>query len=373
LDVSLTDRLSINNINSMRALEIVITILLIGASLGLGAPECVLDIHKLPSPDVTQVWSPLFQAAWDRLNGMQKGPLEEVSPPNPLITQLSGFKWNEKAVMPQDGYGVYAGPAISGFAEETAESIKQKFGVGIDLNDIPIVPQGIASYGILLRDLQFKKKFLRSRNTAMNFRSASGKSYQVAFFGTAGKYSRDYGNYVKVLAYQPDGSSFVLSIETDRDDEALVIYRPGQVSSFQGAIEQVKAAIKSPLAGQYGSLGDGGLHGEDRLAIPYLDLDVSTDFTQQLSGSLHYGGDSRPWRIARAIQLTRFNLSEEGAQVRVDAGASADPFGELPKLVPRRFICDRSFFVFMWKTGAEWPYFAAWIDGGDWLTPFTKE
>ncbi len=352
--------------------HLAITILLNGASLGLGAPECVLDIHKLPSPEVTQVWSPLFQAAWDRLNGLQKGPLQELSPPNLLITQLSGFKWNEKAVMPQDGYGVYAGPATREFAEETAESIKQKFGLGIDHNDIPIVPEGMANYGILVRDLQFKKKFLRSSKTAMNFRSASGKSHQVAFFGTAGEYSGAYNESVKVLAYQPDGSSFVISMKTDRDNEALVIYRPGQVSSFQGAIEQVKGAFKSPLAGHYGSLGDGGLHGEDRLAIPYLDLDVRTDFTQQLSGSLRYAGDPKPWRIARAIQLTHFTLSENGAQVRVDLSTAADPFGDKPKLIPRRLVCDRPFFVFMWKTGAEWPYFAAWIDGGDCLTPFFK-
>jgi hypothetical protein len=38
--------------------------------------------------------------------------------------------------------------------------------------------------------------------------------------------------------------------------------------------------------------------------------------------------------------------------------------------VPRRFLYDRPFFVFLWREGAEWPYFGAWIGDESSLEPF---
>jgi len=69
-----------------------------------------------------------------------------------------------------------------------------------------------------------------------------------------------------------------------------------------------------------------------------------------------------------------FELFEEGARVRVDTGIGLEPFGEPPKpppVIPRNFVCDRPFFVFLWRAGADWPYLAAWIDGSNSLTAFS--
>jgi hypothetical protein len=46
----------------------------------------------------------------------------------------------------------------------------------------------------------------------------------------------------------------------------------------------------------------------------------------------------------------------------VETSSEADPFGAPPpKPVPRRFIYDRPFFVFLWREHAEWPYLGVWI------------
>jgi hypothetical protein len=45
---------------------------------------------------------------------------------------------------------------------------------------------------------------------------------------------------------------------------------------------------------------------------------------------------------------------------------AADPFAgtpETPPTVSRHFIYDRPFFAFLWRDGAEWPYFGVWIGG----------
>ena len=337
------------------------------------APVCILDIDEIPPKGATQVWSPLFQATWEKLSEMHDSELEKVEPPNPLITKLNEFKWDVEKVMPKDGYAVYAGSATQEFAQETAAAIKEQFDIEIEASRIPIIPQGLAAYGILLRDLKFKKKFFRSQKNALEFQSRTGETHKVEFFGTAGDYSDGFSDYVKVLHYE--AASFILSVATNKEGENLILYCPDRELSFRDAIEHVTKAVKEPLAGSYGSVQDGSLHRKDVVKIPYVTVDADTDFTAQLSGSLHYAGERLPWRVASAFQMTRFELFEEGARVRIHTGSVDDPFGDPPKpppVIPRSFVCDRPFYVFLWKTGADWPYLATWIDGADCLTQFAK-
>ena len=327
----------------MKHVALIASLLLTAHSLATGAPECILSIDEIPPKGATQVWSPLFQACWEKLNETQGVELEKVVPLNDLITKLEGFKWQAEEVMPKDGYAVYAGPATQEFARETAASIKKRFDIEIDSSRVPTIPQGKAAYGILLRELKFEKKFFRSRNKALEFRARTGKTYIV--------------------------------VATDKKGENLIVYRPDRECSFRDAIERVTKAVKDPLSGPYGSLKHGSLHRKDVVKIPYVTIDADTDFTAQLSGGLHYAGESLPWRVASAFQITRFELFEEGARVRVDTGVGMEPFGAPPKpppVTPRSFVCDRPFYVFLWRTGADWPYLATWIDGGDCLTPFAK-
>jgi hypothetical protein len=353
-------------------------ILLLAAALSAsGAPQGILDLDQVPEKGVTEVWSPLFQATWDKLSATQKGKLEKVVPANPLITHLDGFQWKEEEVMPPEAYLVFAGPADAEFARATAKAIKEKFGHDIEMRSIPASPGSLAAFGFLLRELRFEKKFFRSRTTALEFRASDARTHKVAFFGTAGTHSWDFGAHVKVLDYKNGGKTFVLSIATDHKDERLILYRPERAMTFRQAMDHVKAARESPLSGPAGSENDGALHGLDVVKIPYLTLDADTDFAKQLRGSLHFAGGQLPWRVGTARQKVRFELFEEGARVRVETDLSIEPFGPAPppppRPTPRQFICDNPFFVFLWRDKADWPYLAAWIDGKDGLTPFKAD
>ncbi len=359
----------------MKRVALIASLLLTAHPSVSGGPAGILNIDEVPPKGATQVWSPLFQASWEKLNKIEGGELEKVVPPNALIAKLEEFEWQSEEVMPKDGYAVYAGPATQEFARETAASIKSQFDIEIDSNSVPTTPQGKATYGILLRDLKFKKKFFRSQKSALEFRSRTDEVHRVEFFGTAGSHSDNYGDNVKVLHYKPETSSFILSVATDREGENLIVYRPDEACNFRDAIESVKAAMKTPLSGPYGSLKHGSLHRQDVIKIPYVTIDANTDFTGQLSGNLHYAGEALPWRVAMAFQFTRFELFEEGARVRVETGVGTEPFGEPPKpppVIPRSFVCDRPFYAFLWRVGADWPYLATWIDGSDCLSPFPQ-
>jgi len=336
-------------------------------------PPAILDMGKMPTPGESLVWSPLFQACWNKLGAMHAGRMEKIEPANALIDLLNQTQWKEDDVMPKDGYKIFAGPATKEFADATAAEIEKKFGVKSTPPEISKTPGGIVVHGILVRDINFQRYFYRSKIKSLDFKDSTGATHKVTFFGTAGSLSDGF-DQVKVVDYKEDGKSFILNIATDKEDESIIIYRPELAISFEKAIAQVETASKTPFAGSYGELTDKKLHKNDTLKIPCLSLNANTVFTNQLKGAMYYAGDPQPWEIMKAYQTTRFELSEKGAKIRVVADASCDPFGTPPPpppCIPRNFICDGPFFVFAWRKQAPWPYFAAWIDSKTALTPFS--
>lgn len=339
----------------------------------------VLDTSRLPEQAETRVWSPLFQASWDKMNANHAGKPVKIEPPNPLITRLNNFKWNQASVMPKGGYAVFSGPATPEFAKTTAKKIQQLFGVEMAPSRIPTHHLGTALYAILIRNLEFERHFFRSRRKPLIFKDGLGKSHAVSFFGTTGVHSNNYGQSVKILSYNKTRKTFILSIATTSKSERLIIYRPNRSLPFKTAVKHINSAIKTPLKGPYGSITDGTLHKKDTIKIPYIDLKTDTDFASLLRGARYYLGETLPSETTVAYQITHFKLSEKGARIRVETHHNDNPFGELlpkPKritYIPRQFICDEPFFFFAWRDGATLPYFAAWIDGKTTLKPFKPD
>lgn len=330
-------------------------------------PRAVLETDKQPERGETLVWSPLFQASWDKMNTMHAGKPVKVVPPNALIERLDHFKWVEKKVMPPDGYAVYAGLDTKEFARQTADDVKKRFGFDMRADLLPQTGRAHAYYGVLIRDLVFKKQFYRAKKAALAFKDGKNAVHQVSYFGTAKHHSAGYGKHVRILSNPADKAGFVLEIDTDRAAEKIIIYRPKKAVTFDRGIQHVVACRKSPCRGRFGETTFPYLWEGDIIKIPYLKIQAHTDFTHLFKATRYYNDDPRPWNISRAYQVTEFELGEKGARIRLQTG-TADAFGDSP--VPRKFICDRPFFVFAWKDGAELPYFAAWIDGADALAPF---
>ncbi len=142
----------------------------VAPSSSIAEPRAILEIDQVPERGQSLLWTPLFQASWDQLNTMHGGAPEKVVPPNDLVTRLDGFQWNEEKVMPKDGYAIFAGSATPAFAETAAAKIKKQFGVEMSPSQLPAMPQGIAIYSILLRDLNFQKQFFRARAQPLEFK-----------------------------------------------------------------------------------------------------------------------------------------------------------------------------------------------------------
>ena len=71
--------------------------------------NAILNVEAVPEKGQTLVWSPLFQAGWDRLNAQFDKKLGQASPPNALIDQLDNMQWDEAATLPKGDYLSLAG------------------------------------------------------------------------------------------------------------------------------------------------------------------------------------------------------------------------------------------------------------------------
>lgn len=334
-----------------------------GEVLTLAHPGEALPENK------TVVWSPLFQATWDTLNRELGGKAEKVDPPNELMTRLDSFQWQADKVMPSESWKTWSGPSTSGFLKqvnsEAAALTKEAAGpFTLTQED----SAGRAVFGLLDREVSFRKKFARSRKMPMNFR-ASGTRQAVQFFGSRDDWSAQLQDTVRVLAYRPGDRSHAIQILCKEADDTVILYRPHKPQDFATAcawLRSWRSQFKSDKK-RTGKWDDPMLHSSDEIRIPYLDLESKADLIGKLGGIRHHGKTS--WTLTRAEQLTRFNLHEKGARVRVEVSLAA--FGEIdPFSEPRRFIYDRPFFVFLWRDGAEWPYFGVWIGDASALKTF---
>ena len=346
--------------------------------LGIVVSPAIGDIVALPHPGEalpsasTVVWSPLFQGAWDQLNAKLGGPPLRVDPPNKLMTGLHTFRWEAEKVMPTGSWKAWCGPASQDLLKqaniEAAAITKEREGPFQLSNE----PSGsLAFFGIMDREIEFQRPFFRSTKIPMKFRSKGGE-HSVGFFGVRDQLTDEFAGCVRVLAWRPVDGSHALQIACKEADDSLVLYLPPRDQDFASACHWLRT-WRSQFGQNPASTNgwdDASVHRNDEIQIPYVTLESKADFTPLLGGIRSYGEASPPWIISRAEQITRFQLHEKGARVRVEVAGASDPFSEPPPTVPRRFIYDRPFFAFLWRKNAEWPYFGAWIGDESSLEPF---
>ncbi len=328
--------------------------------------------EKLPVGK-TVVWSPLFQATWDAMNAEMGGKPLKVDSPNELMTRLDAFKWDAGKVMPEGSWKVWGGKATKDFLERVNKEAAAMSGEAQGpFKLMEEVPGGLACFGLLDRQVEFQTSFFMSRNAPMKF---GKQKAEARYFGTAGELSGGYGESVKVLAFRPVDGSHALEVSCKGGDDKVIFYRPPAAQDFSTACKWLRKWKKDYVLNEElpGTWADRVLHEGDVVQVPYVSLDVTEDMAGRLQGGRFYGGEGDPWTIRRAEQVTKFELFEKGARVWVEKSIEADPFASQPPVpVPRKFIYDRPFFVFLWRDGAEWPYFGAWIGDASALREFAR-
>ncbi|MCW1886249.1 hypothetical protein OKA04_16040 [Luteolibacter flavescens] len=332
--------------------------------------------EKLPVAK-TVVWTPLFQASWDKLNATHSGNPVKVEPSNSLISRLDSFTWDAEPVMPDGRWKTWAGTASEEFLTKVnAEAARM---TGEAAGPFRLVNPGagsLAVFGLLDRDVSFRKEFYRSRKVPLNFKAGDTQT-KVKFFGVKGEKSGEFADTVRVLSYRPSEKSHALQMLCKESNDTVILFRPpaGAELDFATASKWLRTWREAwdKSSGKSRAQDDPWLHERDEIRVPYVKLVSMHDFSADLASPRHYKGQPLPRIIKRAEQMVKFELHERGARVRAEVSMSDDPFGgpiDKPLLFPRLFSYDAPFFVFLWRDGAEWPYFGTWVGDATALQDF---
>jgi hypothetical protein len=324
----------------------------------------------------TVILTPVFQAGWDAMNRELGGPPKESG--NELAKKLDEFKWKPESVLPEGCWQVWSGPSTTEFFNQVnKEAAKFMFKEEGPFQEVvPDRPGGVAFYSLLDVEVEFVRPFFRSRKWPMEFRSADGKSKEIRYWGVASEESEEFSGSVRVLSWRPQRGFHAVELRSRSEEVgSVILFMPPEPMSFERSSRWIRVwreGWEKRMDVEYGSGADRFLHRNDKLRVPHLRLDVSSDFAGQLQGDRVYGRKGDPFRLSVARQRVEFELDERGARLQGVAEGGIDPFAGPPPTVPRDFSFDRPFFVFLWRDGAEWPYFAAWIGDSAGMTEFGK-
>lgn len=311
---------------------------------GGAALTATLDTALDPARDL--LWCATFQLCWDELRGWLEGDVR-VEPPVSLATALNRDRV-AKDQLPGDATVSAAGPVAEGLLDRLAAQAAERFGPDADL---PILarlrgqsygPDDIVAYAALLRRLAFPVPF-ESRDR-FDFAGAT-----VAGFGVGGPRRAELRAQLRLHRYRGP-ADFVLAIDTDREDERILVARGETAATLGETVGDVVAA----------AAGEGEpLQTTDDFGMPCVAIDAETSYSELTGRDLI--GPQRRYRIAEAVQNLRLGLDETGARVRSEAAMVAFGLAFRREPEPRRLVCDGPFLLLLHRRGAARPYVAAWI------------
>ncbi len=347
--------------------------LLIGLAGMASAVPAVVHPGEAFDEKRTVVWTPLFQTAWDEMNGALDGPPKESG--SELMKALDRFDWDSGAVMPEGGWEAWAGPSTDAQLAKARKRATELFGEEVEvLPDFEPADGVILSFGAMLAEVDFEKELQDSDGHPMTFVDGSGRESPVEFFGVEQAKAEDYRRHVRVLAWRPHAGFMALELRgKERATGSVILFQPPEILDFSTAcrwIRKWRADWDVLSGGDHGKHTDRSLHLRDQVRVPKLAIVSDEGLSGRLRGSRIYAGSSMPWTIGEAWQRVEFGIDEKGARVKAATAVDLVPLGPMPtpSTVPRDFIFDEPFFVFMWRDGADWPYFGAWIGDAGGMT-----
>lgn len=365
-----------------------------GQTGGSSSLEATLDVGEKFRDGVSLIWSPVGNAAWSDLLDFHNVDKILMDPRSPTAEMLNAFQMDEAKVLPP-GTLSFVGPDSEKFRDEVRTALRKHLGEGAAQAIRPFVPlpngsprAAMVTCAVARRPF-FPSHFAPDAEPRL-FTDRLGVHYRTVGFGARGKAASTYGENVRVLADDLTGHfSLRLNffVPENGKQEFLVLSTSGKHPSLEDAIKETRGLLAQKREPERRVDVSGVTHRYtdtlemvDELWIPYLKASVLCDYPDLIGKSyLKTAQEPTGWILRDACQFLHWKLDHEGAVIQVAAAmAPADPFGPPPEkeaptpinLLPlyrKIFVFDKPFIATVWREGADWPYFACWVDGPDML------
>jgi hypothetical protein len=230
--------------------------------------------------------------------------------------------------------------------EKITKELKDRFNEKPKFDFSTMKPGDILAYSFLLKTLLFEQKFDEINN--FSFKTLH-QTTPVEAFGTKIRIDspRNLLRQIYIMHYK-NPSEFTVILETKTDFITLAMLEPRKT---------LKETLCTTTSGKPQMMKK-----NERLEIPKISLNLLQDFPE-CYGKVLLNGKKTNYTITKALQAIKFDLNEEGAEVRSEA-AIETKLGRLPPIMeerPREYLFQKPFLIALKQKASNPPYFVAWI------------
>jgi hypothetical protein len=308
------------------------------------------------------IWCASLQLAWDRLKKDVVGEPVKIKGVDDLADKLnaSEFAGND---LEAESYYAAAGRIADGTVAKIEKEMAAKFpGVAPDLGG----PSGTAAiaYAYLKASIKFPLPYFENRDP-FAFKESSGASIEVTSFGIRKKDAYAYyemREQVEVLYSLHEEEShtrlveFALDLDRNSRPYQLVVACVKPRATLNETLKYLSEAAKNKDEDWDNEFGP-----NEVFILPNICFDITTRFRE-------LEGPDKPFTNSKCAGLW-LGLVQQRMQFRLDrGGAEVSSEVKMPlRPLPRYFIFDRPFLVYMAKRGAATPFFVMWVDNAELL------
>ena len=279
------------------------------------------------------IYAPAFLYAWDKVKQKLNAPIDLTNNNSnqfKLLNQSTSFK----NTLTDDEYSAEA----------------------------EIVDSFIIAKAFFNKTLPFPSKLQRIENP-IQFNET-----KVLAFGMQSN-DEETAKFTKILYYKDDDHFIIKLTPKDNEHEIQLIKGVTEVVNLSQAIEKTNSLIdlgnkekSNPKVSWKYSLND-----IDIFSIPTIKFNIESNYNE-IEGQI-FATNNKKYHIETAYQRTGFILNENGAVVESEAYATTDSSAAEPiKILPKKMIFDKPFFIIIKRTKSNNPYFVMYVQNTELLT-----
>ena len=314
------------------------------------------------------IWCSSFQLAWNQMKEDVIGAPVQVVGAEELAARLNYAEQSASDLESRSFYAA-AGRINQGIIGKIQKDMGAKFPSHSvpDFSDFADIPQGILAYSYLIANVPFKYPYRQVEGDFI-FTDSNGIETNVGAFGVWG-----YGSQYKRIREQAEVLYFVEDVnEPNRDlrmkEFAVDLCKYSEPYQVVVAIVEPKESLAQTLKYIHNQIEDfkqtdnyqkmSFLGGVDVLMVPEMFWEIDHRFDELVGKIVANANPAMP--ILEASQGIRFKLDRYGAALESEAAI-------MVAAIPRHFMFNRPFLVYMKKRDSEQPFFVMWVDNAELL------
>ncbi len=315
-------------------------------------------------PDKNNIWCSSFQLAWNEMKDtVIKEPLQ-VMGAEALCVQLNSGRQTKNDLLPESYYA-NAGSVSNGIIQTIQTDMASRF-PAVPIPQFNPDDQYIA-YAYLETYIQFTKAFLEVTEPLL-FHDTSGKTTPVKSFGIQDGFLKEH----EPLCKQVDVLYCKLDDQYKATEYALDLCRDAQPYQIVVAVTERKDTLESTYNQLQDKIEDFPTHKDYEWLAQFQDNDILkvpdmfwtlTHRFKELEGAPLTNTNAAGMPISAAMQQISFRLDRAGVTLKSSSLVCV-------AAMPRDFIFDKPFLLYLKKRDASQPFFVMWVDNAELLIPF---